>query len=90
MDIEIILTSKEINENIPYKMICETRYSNIWNTRKCKLMWNKEFTETEKEKAEKMFRQTYTWYTKGITEFVRMDFATYRLWDKVARFCYSI
>lgn len=87
MNIELIFTKEEINKNIPYNMICETRYGSVWNTMKRRLLWNNEFTKEEKENAEKMFRQTHTWYTKGVTESVRMDFSTYRLWNKVTEFC---
>lgn len=87
MDIEMILTNDEVKENIPYAMICETRYSTSWNTMRRKRMWKMDFTEDEREKAEKMFKQAYSWYTKGITETIRMDIATYRLWNKIARFC---
>lgn len=87
MDIEIVLAIEEVNENIPYQMICETRYSAAWNTMRRKRFWKKDFTEAEKEKAEKIFRQAHSWYTKGVAEAVRMDLPTYRLWNKIARFC---
>lgn len=90
MNIEMVFTNEEVKLNIPFEMICQTRYSSIWNTMKRKLLWNQVFTEVEKEKAEKIFRQAYSWYINGIAEYVRIDFEMYRLWDKIARFCCSI
>lgn len=88
--IEMILTREEIQKEIPYHLICQTRYGRIWDTMRRKMLWNKIFTEEEKEKTEKMFRQAYTWYTKGIPDTVRMDFSTYLLWDKIRSFCLAI
>ena len=86
----MILSIEEVKENIPYQMICETRYSAAWNTMRRKRFWKKDFSETEREKAEKMFKQAHSWCIKGVTETVRMDFPTYRLWKKIIRLCYSI
>ena len=87
--IEMIFTSEEIIKEIPYQFICQTRYSSIWDTMRRKVLWNNVFTEEEKEQVERMFRQTYTWCTKGITDTVRMDFYTYLLWDKIRKFCFG-
>lgn len=88
--IEIVLTREEIQKKIPYQFICQTRYGSVWNRLYRKFLWNDFFNEEEKEKAEKMFRQTHTWYTKGIPDTVRMDFSVYSLWDKVENFCWAV
>lgn len=88
--VEIIFTANEIDQYFNYSHICETRYSNIWKTMKRKLMWDKAFSDIEKLKAEKIFCQAYKWMVMGVTNTVRMDFATYILWQKIQDFCYSL
>ena len=89
--IEVVMTSEEVSKNIPYQMICQTRYGSVWNTMKRKLRWNKEFSDNEKEKAEKIFRQAHSWFVgKGILDTVRMDFPTFELWNKIEKFCCSL
>ena len=89
--IEVVMTSEEVSKNIAYQMICQTRYGSVWNTMKCKLRWNKEFSDNEKEKAEKIFRQAHSWFVgKGIPDTVRMDFPTFELWNKIETFCGSL
>lgn len=90
MTIEMIFTKEEIKENIPYEIICLVRYGSIWNTMKRKIRWDNEFSNDEREEAERIFRQTYNWFVKGIPDNVRMDFSTYKLCEKIARFCYSL
>ena len=89
--IELVMTNEEINNNIPYKIICHTRYGSVWDTMKRKRRWNTEFSDIEKSNAEKIFRQAHSWYVgKGIPDTVRMDLSTYELWKKIGRFCYSL
>lgn len=91
MTIEVVLTDEEVNRNIPYNMICQTRYSRIWNTMHRKIRWNKEFSEIERFKAEKIFCQAYKWSVGyGLPESVRFDLVTYDLWKKIERFCCSL
>lgn len=85
MTIEIVLTNEEVNQNIPYNLICHTRYSSIWNTMQRKLRWNDEFSEMEKFKAEKLFCQAHNWSVGyGVPESVRLDMFTLNLWKKIA------
>lgn len=88
--IEMLFTREEIQKEISYQLICHTRYGSVWDTMRRKVLWDMVFSEEEKEKAEKMFRQTYTWYVKGIPDTVRMDFSTYLLWDRIESFCCAI
>lgn len=86
--IEMLLTADEIQKNIPYQLICQTRYGSIWNTMRRKLKWNDEFTDDEKLKAERLFSQAHSWSVgKGIPNTVRMNLTEYALWDKIGRFC---
>lgn len=90
-NIEIVFSNAEVNKEIPYNLICQTRYSSIWNTMRRKLIWNAEFSDVERSKAEKIFNQAHNWSVgRGIPETVRMDIFTYNLWDKIATFCMSL
>ena len=90
--LEIIFTNEEIGKYISYAMICQTRYSSIWNTRKRKTLWNKEFSDTDKLKAEEIFNQAYRWFVgkNDIPNTVRMDISTYKLWNRIEKFCYLL
>lgn len=91
MEIELILTKEEINQSIPYNMICQTRYGSIWDTMRRKLRWNAEFSDDEKSKAEKIFRQTHNWSVgNGIPDTVRMHLSEIKLWNKIEMFCMSL
>ena len=89
--IEMIFTKEEIQKEIPYQFICHTRYGSRWNTMRRKLKWNDKFTDTEKQDAEKLFRQAHSWSVgNGIPDTVRMNLSTYGLWTKVAKFCFEL
>ena len=90
MRIEFVLSNKEIEKNIPYKTIYETRYGSIWDTMKRKQRWVTEFSITEQEVAEEIFRQVYRWYTKGVPISVRIEYLTLELWNKIAEFCWTL
>lgn len=89
--IELVMSREEINNAIPYNLICQTRYGSKWDTMRRRLQWNKNFTDNEKERAEKIFRQSHIWsVSKGVPDTVRMDLSTYALWMKIAGFCSSL
>lgn len=90
MRIEFVLSDKEIEENIPYKIICNTRYGSVWNTMHRKKRWMTEFSIVEQEAAEEFFRQTHKWYTKGVPNNVRIEYLTLELWNKIAEFCFTL
>lgn len=90
MKIEFILSRKDVEENIPYKMICSTRYGSIWDTMRRKKKWSTEFSITEQEVAEELFRQMQRWYMKGIPNNVRIEYLTLELLDKIAEFCFTL
>lgn len=90
MIIEMVLSGEEIEENIPYSIICMTRCSGVWNTMKRKLRWNNEFSTDEQKASEEIFKQAYNWFMKGVPNKTRMDFATFELWNKIAEFCISL
>lgn len=87
MKFQIEFTKDEINAKIPYDLIATIRYSSLWNSRKTKEIYKNFFSEFEKEKAEKLFRQAHTWYIKGVSDSVCMDLDVWNLWCKIIDFC---
>ena len=91
MTIEFVMTDKEVKDNIQYGLIWMTRFGMIWNTMHRKLLWEKEFTEIERLKAEKIFCQAYRWCVGcGVPKTVRMDASTFMFWKKIEAFCASL
>lgn len=91
MEMKIVFTQDEIKEVIPYQMICETRYSSVWDTMRRKRRWKEQFPGYKGEKANAMCRQAYNWTLKtGVPEQVMMSASTYDLWQELAAFCASL
>lgn len=91
MYIRLTLTRDEVQRNIPYAMICETRYGSAWDTMRRKRRWRDEFTPHERETAYRLFKFAHNWYlVSGVPETVSMDHATLELWSKLAGFCASL
>ena len=85
------LTASEVHADIPYAVICMTRYGAHWGTMRCKRRWKEEFTEAEREKARKLFSRSHDWLLgRGVPEKVQMSVETYQLWQKLGCFCGSI
>ena len=89
MKIDLVFSASEINDRIPYALICQTRYGARWNTAKRKRLWVEMFTEAERNAANtRLFRQAYGWHLgKGVPEEVRMCTSTYMLYKKLGEFC---
>ena len=89
--LEFVFKHNEIQKMIPYELICTTRESSVWDTMKRKRRWKAEFTEEERAKAEKIFRNARSWYLgRGVPEEVRISYADFELWNKIASFCCSL
>ena len=87
----ITLTHDEVNEKIPYALICEMRYGAQWDTGRRRRAWLAQFTEAEREAAGKLFKQAHTWYlVKGVPDEVKMRANTLALWMKLGEFCGSL
>ena len=87
----IVLERDEIQEQLPYSLICMTREGSVWNTMHRKRRWKFEFTDSEKEAATKIFRQARSWtLVTGVPDEVTMSTKTYQLWQKLGSFCASI
>ena len=90
MRIEFVLSDKEVEENIPYKIIYNTRYGSIWNTMRRKQKWIADFSIVEQELAEEIFRWIRRWHTNGVPKSVRIEYLTLELMDKIAEFCLTL
>lgn len=89
--IDVILTRDEVNAQIPYALICMTRYGQSWNTGRRRRRWLEEFTEAERISASRLFSMSHTWtLIKGVPEEVRMSAHTLALWLKLGEFCATI
>ena len=91
MKMYLELSHTEVQEQIPYAVICECRESARWNTGRRKRMWKEMFSEAEREAASRLFRQAHLWYLiKGVPESVKMTVNTLHLWNKLGCFCASV
>lgn len=91
VEIRIKLTHDEVNEKIPYPVICETRWGSTWDTRKVRTRWLEEFDEETREEAEKLFRLAHKWYlTTGVPDEVEMSGRVFALWLRLGEFCGGI
>jgi hypothetical protein len=87
----LILNHDEVNEQIPYVIICETMGGARWNTSKRKRLMKQHFTESEIEATYRLYKQAYDWYLrKWVPDEVKMAIQTYALWLKLANFCCEI
>lgn len=89
--IMISLEREEIQERIPYMLICETASSARWNTGKRKRLWAERFTEQERDACNRMISQAKTWgLVKGVPDSVTMSPKTLELWGRLAEFCMEV
>ena len=85
------LTRDEVQQIIPYAMICETRYGRLWGTTKRLRSWRTQFTPQERVDAETLFRLSHTWYlVKGVPDSIEMTTRTLALWKKIEDFCATL
>jgi len=85
------LSRDEVQKQIPYAMICETRFGKSWNTMKRKRLWVEQFTEAERKHACELFKQAHLWYlVKGVPESIMMYPRTLHLWQRLGEFCASV
>ena len=90
LELNLVMTDQEVKKYIAYNVICMTRYGQIWNTMYRKIKWEKEFSEIERLKAEKIFCQAHKWSVGyGIPHTVKFDMDTYLFWKKIEAFCMS-
>lgn len=91
MKVIIQLSSSEVHRDIPYQLICESRYGALWDTMRRKRRWAAEFTFKERDVAIRLFHQAAKWAIgTGVPDTVRMQPETYELWQKLGEFCSSL
>lgn len=91
MKFYIALNRDEIQERIPYALVCETMSGARWGTSKRKRLMKQFFTEAEVEAIYRLHKQAYVWYLRtGVPDEVKMSVNTYQLWQKLAIFCCEI
>lgn len=87
----LFLDRDEIRSAIPYGLIAETRFGSRWNTMRRKRRWKEEFTESERDYAETLFRLAHKWYcVTGVPDEVKMRAKTLGLWQRLGEFCASL
>ena len=87
----IVLSREEVQKDIDYPVICETREGSRWDTMIRRRRWKEEFTDSERESCTRLFRFAHAWYLKtGVPEEVTMSLNTYSLWQRLAVFCASL
>ena len=89
--LEVVLERNEVQQFIPYELICMTRYGATWGTGKRRRRWLKEFTEEERDAAGRLFSKAHDWaLSRGVPDTVRMSMKTYDLWQKLGYFCATL
>ena len=91
MKVYLVLTRDEVNQKIPYGVICEARYGCRWDTGRRRRAWMEQFTQEERVVASRLFRRAHEWMlTRGGPDEVKMTIKTFALWLKLGEFCASI
>lgn len=87
----IKLNREEIQNNIPYTLIVETRYGRRWNTGKRKRLWTREFSESERKLLSSWTSKFHRWcFISGAPEEIIMSLTTYTLLQRFGNFCAMI
>lgn len=95
---KVILNHGEIEEEIPYKLICETRYGAKWGgdrqrhtLSKVQRKYREMFSEEEQREAAKLFVLAHKWYlSTGTPDEYEATPETLELWKKLGEFCTSV
>lgn len=84
----IEFTRDEVERLIPYRIVCETRESSVWDTMRRRRNWIAWFSDSEREACKRLFSQAHTWYlVKEVPDDVTMSSKTFDLWQKLGEFC---
>lgn len=88
MKLYVELNRKEIQEQLPYPIIAEAFSRSIWKTGRRKRLMMEYFAEDELDRVEEIGRRACQWaYVRGVPDSVKMDTATYDMWQRVGEFC---
>lgn len=87
----IVLDRDEIQQQIPYGVVCEGMSSARWCTSKRVRLMREQFTQAEIDAIYRMHQQARIWYlVKGVPEELRIMPKTLALWHRLAAFCCEI
>ena len=84
----VILDRGEIQEQIPYALICETMEGAKWNTGKRRRLMKERFTKSEIKAIGRLHRQAHNWYLiRGVPNELELTTKTMILWRRLADLC---
>lgn len=87
-EVMMTFTHDEVNQKIPYRLICEARDGCRWNTGRRRQRWQEQFSKQERDSCSRLFNLARRWYLgTGAPNVVRMSGETFALWMKLAQFC---
>ena len=87
----LVLNRDEIQNQIPYAVVCEGMGSSRWSTTKRVRLMREQFTEAERNAINTMYHQARSWYlVKGVPDELRITPHILALWHKLAAFCCEI
>ena len=85
------LTYDEIQEKIPYPLVCETYCREIFRTGRAKRLRKERFTDAEWERCLDLCKIARKWFlVSGVPEEVTMSARTLALWHKLAEYCMEL
>lgn len=89
MTVTFNFSRKEVEERIPYALICQTACGSKWDTARRRRMAREFFESKEINRLSGLINQSKKWYLRtGIPmEGVSMTSDTYDLWQKFGQFC---
>lgn len=95
---KVVLNRNDIESQIAYKLICETRYGAKWGgdrqrhtSSKVQRKYKELFSEEEQREATKLFVLAHKWYlSTGIPDEYEATPETIALWQKLEAFCASV
>lgn len=84
----LVLNRDEINQQIPYALVCEIMGSARWSTTRRIRLMSEQFTDTERDAISRIYHQARIWYLiKGVPDELRITPHILELWYKLAAFC---
>ena len=91
MRVFLELDQNEIEQQIPYRIICGTMCSALWDTGKRRRLWQEQFTEQERKKCSEIYKLSHLWFlTTGPPKTTKMTPKTLSLWNKLGEFCQNL
>lgn len=87
----LVLSREEIQQKIPYQLVCETMGSAKFATKRVKQRYLESFSWEEINKIVLFRRQAHKWHlVSGVPDELRITPSDLALWVKLGEFCASI